>query len=813
MTHNYHKKKRKLQFSLTIWSVVILVSIVALFFVRGQYLSSANPVSPNDALKEALQQDAVKDFNKNNVSINSGLGFGVSYDKRQFVGNAQVIHPNEDPSKVRSVMSESNEVFKTRDYAIINLYDQRIKNKDNIKRGNFSSSELSIVSTALKPKDFFDKRRATYGKQLSELDLTEKHFSPKPGSTQYTTTSVSEIGRSNIKVNGDVYRKVTYQDDIVYSKVSLKSKYIYEKYYLVKDGRPFAINVTNVNDKDQEFVASLRASISNIHYGSEQTSSQYGDRNSAVGGKVSSRVSSTNLNTPYRLKSGTAIKVVAKSQPATVRVGMAYCTTITLKLPGGQPFITLPNACNGGIGTGSIISSKGYVSTNGHVTTMKPSDVMLTAIAPVSGDLGPLKRFIEYLQATGLQAQSDAIINGIENSDPEIVSTVQNVIDSIPPSQISANEEKYQFVIQLGKKPIKVSIDGRQYSYKLAKDQIVKAEVVDRNFNIYDDISTGEFTASDVAILKITDKVSGGFPVLKLGSIDSLKKGDLITAIGYPAFVDGGTETRQKYTFPTATQGEVVDIMRDSPTSQRNIVNMTTPIGHGNSGGPAMSTQATMLGLNTYGFGSMSTGDDGEEGFSVASGFRDVADLKQLLAKNNIKIDGSSSLSNIWSSGIDDFSKANYRTAKEKFAQVKKDYPAFYLSDIFLGASNKQVAIEDKENAAKLAMIFWSIALVIGIVGVALLVWQLKKHNRTGPGPYNPTQQTSPTPAQQYNQPPASPQPPIAAPTLQYPPADAIPTEPIEQTIPSPQTPQQDITGSQQTIEVRIDHNDDKTNT
>ncbi|MDO8335416.1 MAG: trypsin-like peptidase domain-containing protein [Candidatus Saccharibacteria bacterium] len=769
-----------------------------LIAVFEQYKKVAYAATPKTAIEKTLQNSSGSSTVEN-VSINSSLGFNVGYNKKQFTSVGYVI------GKDNSFKTyDKNDVFEKRDYAIVNLYDARLKSKDNIKTKNYSSAELNISTSIL--KDFFEKRRSQYGTQFSELDLVEKHYAPKTGGD---IQSVDVISKGDTKVNGITYRKVIYK--IVNTKL-IKTTSTTEAYYLVKDGKPFAITLTTANDRDQEFVASLRGIITNVSYGTNQQSAKYGSSNSASGGKVSKKVSDTALNTPYKLKSDTALKVVAKNQPATVRIGMAYCAKVTLKLTNGQPFTTLDEACNAAIGSGSIISDKGYVSTNGHVVTMKPNDVILYGLlGPIqeSGDNTSLVKFLQYMSMNGQAAQVDELIRLIESNDQKAIDKLSAAIDAIPPAQLdTTGSEKYQFAIQLGKAPLRLKVDGVNASYVYIKDQIVSAKLVDKNFNVYDDINTGTFTRSDVAVLKINDKVTGGFPVIKLGSINGLKENDLVTAIGYPYFVDSGTDTKQKYTFPTATQGKVLEIGYDSPGSKRKVVNMTTPIAAGNSGGPAFSKNGLMIGLNTYGQSAS------EDEFSISSIFRDVADLKQLLDKNNVSATGTSELSKVWSSAIDDFSAGQYVEAQKGFAAVSAKYPSFYLADSFLKTTNEQIEAANKENNLRIMMIVIGIVIVAVVISLILFIRKLIKHNRADPGSYIPNQQTPPI-TQQFTQAPVSQQPPVVVtPTLQYPPVDSVPTEPIDQTtpVPLPQTPQQDVAGSQQTIEVRIDHNDDKTN-
>lgn len=797
MSHSHHSRhKRRLKITIVL-HVVIFIGAHAFFVVAfEQYKKISHAVSPAPAIQKTLENSSGAS-GVENVLIKSSLGFSVNYNKKQFTSIGYVISP-ENSFKTH----EGDDLLKERGYAIINLYDTRVKTKDNISKGNFSSADMDITTSIL--ADFFAKRRAEYGAQLSDLDLVEKHFTPKTGGN---TESVKIESRDDVEVGGITYRKVVYS--IVNSKL-IRTKSITEAYYLVRDGKPIAITLRDANDRDQEFVASLRNNIENINYGTEQQSSKYGLSNSDSDGKVSDKVSETGLNTPYSLSSNTALEVVAKNQPATVRVGMIYCTKVTLKLANGSPFMTLEEACNGAIGSGSIISNKGYISTNGHVVTMKPNDVILNAlVAPFqkSGDRTQIVKFLEYLRVSGQSAQVEEFIRLIQAQNQEAIEKLLSVIDSIPASQFdTGGSEKYQYAIQLGKKPLKIKTDGATMSNVYSKNEIVSAELVDKNFNIYDDIQAGNFTQSDVAVLKINDSENSDYPIVRLGSINGIKQGDIVTAIGYPGFVDGGVDTKQEYTFPTATQGKVLEVVSDSPGSQRKIVNMTTPIAQGNSGGPAFSSDGTMIGLNTYGEGSL--GDS----FSVTSTFRDVDDLKKLLEKNKVQASSNSELSQIWSTAIDDFSASRYKKARQGFSTVSNQYPSFYLADSFIKTTDEQIEIASKENTLKIILLAIVIVALAVFVSLILFIKKLRAHNRISPELYSPIQQQMPNQSYSQNVAPQQPQsgmPSGVAPIPEQPSVEALPQQPAQQTIPITNVPQKVQSIEQKTVEVVIDHDED----
>lgn len=707
------RKIHHLKISVVITVLVAIGTLIAVGVLFFQY-NALEKTTPAQNIQQSLVYDASQD--ENMELFDSSLGFTIPYNKKQYTAIGYTIKPD-----LSFQTYKGQDVLKKREYAIANFYDSRINNKDNVKLKKYSSAELD-VSTNIN-NDFFERRKAQYGANLSEIDLVEKFFAPK---VDAANEAVEVIRSNKTTIENVEYRHVVYKTT---NKKLFKSTSVIEKYYTVQDGKPFAVTLFHADDTDQEFVASLRSLIAAISYGAEQQSSQYGDENSRSSGKVSDRVEDTAVNIPKDLKYKTALEVVAKNQPSTVRIGTVYCVKVQLINTDKSPGDIFDKACNGAIGSGSIISNDGYISTNGHVVTLKPQDVLPMAILiPFfqGKDEKPLRTYLAYLVKNGILRQDDVeeVVSAIAKADDDMINQLVTSIATIPNEQLKIESDTYKYAIQLGKQPIRLLDNQQEYTFNYKDNEIVEATLVDKNFNINDDINTGVFTASDVAVLKITD--SKKYPIMKIGSINNLKEGDLVTAIGYPAFVDNGLDTKQKYTFPTATQGKVKSIEYDSDDKQRRLVGSNTPIAAGNSGGPAFSQEGQYIGLNTYGVPGCKTDDC----FGQHSFFRDVNDLKQLVEKNNITLQQNSEISQVWNKGIDDFAQSNFGSAKQQFLAVKQKYPSFYLADSFLKVTDEQLAIERKETTLKIAIGLLIGFFTITVIGAILLLRKVLHHHK-----------------------------------------------------------------------------------
>jgi len=695
---------------------LLLILAGCLLLVIGSYAlinAYQHRAKPKTGFQTAL---GIKPAAATEDTIRSTLQFSVHYNKQIFEPVGYVVREDQ----TFDVFTEKD-VLKPASYGVIVLYSKKVPKAEHAL-GRLS--ELKIVSNI--HEDFFARRAAepAYGKGLSQLDTTEKFFKPK----DLTTGKYTEGKRSTVTIEGIEYRKVlyTYTDNKY-----LSSNHTYEYYYTVQNNRPYVVSISRTDDPDQEFVGALRSLIGNVKYGEASQSATYGSANSEAEGKVDS-TQDTGANLPDGLVGETALKVAAKNQPAVVRVGTNYCAGVTLLLPNKKEFMKVPVSCAPAIGSGSIVSADGYISTNGHVTRMTPDMALMSGLISSleDGNAEPLKNYLAYLIATGVMSktQLEALLSAAKAGDAEANNKIMYSAENIPKSNMVVTGEYTQYAIQLGHDPLKITRKGTKYTFNYGKT-IVKAKHVDSDFDPYSakggvsDLTQSK--SSDVSILKMD---GSNYPVLKLGSIDQLKKGDLITAIGFPAFVDDGLDTKLKYTVPTVTQGRVSMIEYDSPQKVRKLVGSTTPIAPGNSGGPAVTESSAMAGLNTYG-----TPDCGDhQCFASQSYFRDVADYKALIAKNNISLKDSSSITADWSSAIDLFSEGKYSEANDQFTKVRESYPAFYLADSFINQANAQIDAKTKSRN-----LIIGIGLVL-LLSVACIVFafrtyrNLRRHRRSG---------------------------------------------------------------------------------
>lgn len=415
--------------------------------------------------------------------------------------------------------------------------------------------------------------------------------------------------------------------------------------------------------------------------------------------------------TPTVLDDKTLVNVIVKNQPSVVRIATVYCADITLT--SSYAISNYADACTGHVGSGSFISSDGYIATSGHVVSVDPAQALVESLTTSE----QITRYLNYMIASRLitYSQASSIRTGVAAEDAASKISLLNTADLIPDNQINVANATTQYAVQLSKTPISLDTSASR-AQLVYSDTVIQASYVDENYDRDSSekgLSTGQFASSDVALLK----ANGSFPHVTLGSIDGLQAGDQLTAIGFPAQIDG-VDSLLTQTVPSITQGVVKAINYDSPTHERKIISTTVPIGQGNSGGPAFNNDGQEIGLNTY-----SAIECADLKCYGEGSVRDVADLKALIAKNNITLKTGGIIDD-WTSALDAYTKGNYADALTNFTKVQDEYPANYLVGSFINVARQQVGSKTDTSSSYQAQGLVSIvlAILIGLIAVVSVI-------------------------------------------------------------------------------------------
>jgi S1-C subfamily serine protease len=297
-------------------------------------------------------------------------------------------------------------------------------------------------------------------------------------------------------------------------------------------------------------------------------------------------------------------RIALTAKPSVVRVMGAYIATYDL---GGDKV----QEAIGGSGTGFFITPDGYIATNAHV------------VSAIEGGDDDAKKQLEQELLGDIQKQYGAELAKLSASQ------IKTVLDSIK------------------------LVDLKKWAYIV----LPNGDHLDYEIEEYGKPGTGR----DCAIIKV--KIDNA-PTLPLGDSTKSQVEDHIVVIGYPGVADFKDLLDDKSQLePSITDGAISALKHASTGEQ--ILQISAPITHGNSGGPAIDQHGNVVGLATFG----NEGDVQGFNFLVASDT-----LMDLVKDAKIK-PRPSDTNKAWSAGLDHFWKDEYTDAIKNFEDVETLFP------------------------------------------------------------------------------------------------------------------------------------------
>lgn len=748
---------------LVILSLIIVLSAAAtgVYFLISKTNEASDKVGEIDAATAALVKEKLA-ISENSKKITSTLGFSISYDSGLFDATGQVTDPASDSTGSGYVFGTeytADELNEDREYSIVNIFPKEDEAEEENSVASIYKPELTVLTNIRKA--YWDNRvnkPEHAGKDKLQIFIDETTAKQATDSTG-SELSVSEIEK--VTINGVELSKVVYTT----TKKSFGYDYKYQSiyYFTVNNDRPYYVSISNAQNDPGGMVKTYESFIASLEFG-DVDSSKLALAQSSLSNVLSAstdELPSGATNTVSDLDPKTLINVVAKNQIAVVRVGTITCMDLDLTL-GGSVLSEIDNACSAGIGSGSIISSDGYIATNGHVAQMGPATVLLAYLqmAQTTEELANRIRHIEpYLVRTGQISPGglDGLINGVITGNKEAINAAYGIAERVDNNDINIKAERSDYSIQLSNEPIKIKIEANNITFERS-DNLVSAKFIDADFDrnsMAAKVDISALKTSDVAILKMDN---AEFPAVTLGSITNIRNGDQLTALGFPAFLDNGMLTTKKSTVPSATQGNVRNILKQSNEYPFNLLLTDVPIAQGNSGGPAFDDLGFQVGLNTY--SSIECPDMQCFGNGTA---RDIQDLKNLLQVNSIQLMTKTAITDEWNEGLKAFTNGKYKVATAKFNTVANKYRNNYLakemstlSTSLIGSPSDRSSESFLSAQPKTIIIgLAGILVVIAIIGTIIFIMHKKKRANTQQSAYNQYGQTS------YQQPQSQILPPV----------------------------------------------------
>ena len=411
---------------------------------------------------------------------------------------------------------------------------------------------------------------------------------------------------------------------------------------------------------------------------------------------------------------------VAKNEPAVVRIAAAYCPNFDLKL--GTAIQNFTGGCSAGYGSGFIVSPEGYIATNGHVVKSSVGEVLATSIE--LGNLPVIKSYLSFLNKAGLiskDTENDFYTKAAAGDKDALVAIKSSLSDTaLKDTEVKENSAESSYAVQLSDEVVDFNLkDLKAFKFD---ENIIKARVIDVNYDPYENVSKDGFNGSDVAILKL-DRGSN-YPYNKLGSILNVSQGSKLTVLGFPGSAENELVSKDQ-SLPTTTQGTVSSVRNANGTNNK-LIQTDVSIAKGNSGGPAYNSDGEVVGLATY------ISSDGTLGSSNVNYMRDIQDIKDLLSKNGIKLpDEISGNQKLWEQGLAKFNSAYYTAALSDFQKVKQDYPQNRLVDNFIARAQDAKSKGKEATDPNIYLLIIGISVVfIFIPTVIMFIVVRHHHNR-----------------------------------------------------------------------------------
>jgi S1-C subfamily serine protease len=741
---HHAKPYRKRHVGLLVFSIAGLV-VAGLLLVQYRDQIIAGFSSSRSFVSDIFTREKTAD-----ATIQSSYGFNISYDQEAFYASAI--------SSETGDLYIGSELSTTRPYSVVRV-------APTFSSGTGSETATSALTLTVHPGEL-GAQDTLGGVALQDGGID--------------AAQVMSIATESATLGGKTFEKTTWQSKQSNNlSPALTAKFV--TYGASVNGNVITVVLSlGITGEDESVYAGVLQSLS-----FDNRVSVIAPATSAIIAKMQASRSIldiiTNTTNTSAATNGVDLtgseKVAALYSPAVVKVHNAYCMDISVD---GEPYVT--GSCSASSGSGFFVSQDGYLATNGHVAAVSAQDVVIQEALNAYVSTGNAKPLNSLLDLTALTAadfpagasgkQTLAImVDALYELDADRFTVTNSVVNLLV--QVTAKNPDITALLQ--------STKNRE-EYTTSDKSVIKAKLIAYDFRVNDGYDG--FRASDVAIIKVE---GSNYPVVQLGEIDTAVQGADLSILGYPGnasdngLVDSGSSKA------TLTTGKV-SAVKNASGSDKKLIETDTTIGHGNSGGPALDDDGTVVGIATY------TVDGSGEGNGVFNYIRDIKDFKDLADARNITFDTNSATQAAWQSGIANFYSSHYSKSLKDFATVKELYPNNSRVDEFIAAAEKRVAAgEDVVDFPLIPVLIASGVVLVGLaIGITLVVRHHKKHviynagvaqgtvQPVGPGVKNQMVMVapgSPTVQPQMMPPPVM---PVVAPQAPVAPMEPTPPAPVE---------------------------------
>lgn len=715
---HHTKPYRKRHFGLLVIAAVFLLAIV---FQAGFMLGASN----QDVVQQQAPTPAANASLKNVVS---SYGYSLSFDGTMFGAKATAIDAKGAGQTVPDNQLDANQQ--------INLLT--LRPKTGTVRAVVAASQFSVqVLPGTAEFDTLAAKSENTDKPQSELAA---QLMPITSGADFDVTKLSST--SDTLGDGTLTTKSTYQ---FVSKSTGGTSYAVVWNGVVK-GHPFAvklaglINASTTPSEYEDIFATLKFEGQKVQGISFLSGQAYAASNTIDSKYLSDTIS-----------------------PAVLKIYHIVCGELVV----GS--VKLEDDCMGMSGSGFLVSSDGYIATNGHVVVQTAKDIFVQIVTSSPQNL------VGFLRSIGL---SDDQIVDLANDPQQLASVIAKIYD-VSDEKIFLNNPREVTLVALGKDPLTLtegdSIDkllNYEDSETMKRAEIIGSDYSGKDLLVAQSGDPQGFSSSDVALLKV--KVSDA-PVIGI-SAGQVTQNEKITVLGFPG--DAENSLVDNSTLDVSVTNGSISAIKEAAGGKGKLYQSDADASHGNSGGPAVNDAGEAFGLLTY----RVAGDD--QGNAAKSYMRDINDFSKLAKDKNVTFNTTSKTQQAWAKGMELYSKNHFSAAKKEFAKVKTAYPAHRLVKTYIENADKQIAAGNDVKLFPVALLIG--AAVLALAGVAVAVVLIIRHKTRHQAYVSQTPPGAAGPPAPPAAPVAPPSAPVAPTSFQQPPTVAVPAAPLQPQAPPP---------------------------
>ncbi len=336
----------------------------------------------------------------------------------------------------------------------------------------------------------------------------------------------------------------------------------------------------------------------------------------------------------------TVQEAILRAKPGVALVTAEIGADVTMNC--GQGLVTVSPSPFVETGTGWFVDGRGWLVTNAHVVDpahrlppwvtheLKKKAIEEACVEPV-------------LRARGL----------VRGTRPDVEEQIRRQASDI--GLATAKVTPFPKVTVMLSNGVKLAAEVKKFSPPLYLDN--------SNRPLKD-------SGRDLALLRVKD---GVYPAIGLSTRDA-NIGDPIHILGFPGVVLAHELLNQSARVEASVTNGAVSGFQEDQIGQK-LVQTDAPAAHGNSGGPAITDDASLVGVMT--FTTLSPSGAIVQGYNFLIPAKDVA---KFLQGTEVTRPGDSQFNAVWAAGIEAFLEGRYSAAVAKIQDTDKLLPG--LTDV-----------------------------------------------------------------------------------------------------------------------------------